>query len=89
MDNDYGSDYIVIEDADGEEYEMQVNFTLEYNGATYLVTMPASEELEPEVLFFRVEEGEETLLAFVDDEEELTALYELMLDDTFEEDEEE
>lgn len=89
MDNDYGSDYIVIEDADGEEYELQVNFTLEYNGATYLVTMPASEELEPEVLFFRVEEGEETLLAFVDDEEELTALYELMLDDTFEEDEEE
>ena len=75
MSEDYGSDFITIEDADGVEYELRVVSTLEYNGASYLATMPASEELEPELLYFKVvEDAEGDWLDFIKDESELEAV---------------
>ena len=34
MEDQYGSDYITIEDEDGVEYELEVLTTLDYNGST-------------------------------------------------------
>ena len=90
--DEYGSDFITITDEDGKEYELEVLSTLEYNGETYLAVVPAAEsqdELELEVSILKsVEEDGEQLLCGIEDEEELEAVYSLMMDSLYEEDEE-
>ena len=89
----YGDDIITITDDEGNEYELEVLSTLEYNGATYLALIPADDgddsegELEVSILKKVMEDGEEILVT-VDDEEELEAVYEVMMDMLYEEDEE-
>ena len=88
MSDQYGSDFITITDEDGVEYELEVLLTLEYNGASYLAAVPVAEELDPEVLVFRSEEEDgEPILAAIEDEEELEAVYSLIMDQLYEEDE--
>lgn len=87
----YGSDFISISDEDGNEYELEVLSTLEYNGFTYLAVVPAGEsqeELELEVSILKsVEEDGEEILCAIDDEEELQAVYDLIMDELYEEEE--
>ena len=87
----YGSDFISISDEDGNEYELEVLSTLEYNGSTYLAVIPAGQsqdalELEVSILKSLEEDGEEVLCA-IEDEEELQAVYDLIMDELYEEDE--
>ena len=42
----YGSDFLTIVDEDGNEFELEVLSTLEYNGSTYLAVIPAVESAE-------------------------------------------
>ncbi len=88
----FGDDFITITDEDGVEYELEVLCSVEYQGSTYLGVCPADqeevEELEISVLKVVEENGEEILEA-VTDEDELAAVYELLLDDYNEEMEEE
>ena len=44
MSNEYGSDFITIQDEDGAEYVLEILSTLEYNGFTYLAVVPAGEQ---------------------------------------------
>lgn len=85
----YGSDFITIADEDGTEYELEVLSTLEYNGGTYLAVIPAAESqdaLELEVSILKsVEEDGEPILCAIEDEEELQAVYELIMDSLYEE----
>ena len=88
MADQYGSDFITIMDEDGTEYELEVLTTLEYNGATYLAAMPASEELDPEILIFKsVEEDGENILSFIEDEAELEAVNSLITESLFQDSE--
>ena len=86
----YGSDFITIVDDDGKEYELEVLSTLEYNGNTYMAVIPAAEsqdEIELEVSILKsVEEDGESILCTIDDEEELSAVYDLIMDSLYEED---
>ena len=88
----FGDDYITITDEDGVEYELEVLCSVEYQGSTYLGVCPADSdenaELEVSVLKVVMENGEEILEA-VTDEEELAAVYDLLLDEYEEEPEEE
>lgn len=90
--SEYGDDFITITDEDGQEYELEVLMTVEYQGAEYLGVCPAgldeNAELEVSILKVEEEDGEEILCA-VTDEEELEAVYALMLDADEEEDEDE
>ena len=59
--DEYGSDFITIVDDDGNEYELEVLSTLEYNGEIYLAVVPAGESLEQfdlEVSIFKSVERE-------------------------------
>ena len=89
----YGSDFITIVDEDGTEYELEVLSTLEYNGSSYLAVVPAGESLEEyelEVSILKsVEEDGESILCAIEDEEELQAVYDLIMDALYEEEEEE
>ena len=92
MDNDFGSDFMTIVDEDGTEYELEVLSTLEYNGFTYLAVIPAGseegEDLEVSILK-SVEEDGEPILCAIEDEEELQGVYDLMMEEMYEEEEEE
>jgi len=89
----YGSDFITIVDEDGTEYELEVLSTLEYNGESYLAVIPAgesAEEFQLEVSILKsVEEDGESILCAIEDEAELEAVYDLIMDSLYEEDEEE
>ncbi len=92
MIDDFGSDFMTIVDEDGTEFELEVLSTLEYNGETYLaVTLADGEENDnPEVSILKsVEEDGEPILAAIEDEDELEAVYSLIMDQLYEEDEEE
>ena len=90
MANEYGSDFMTIIDEDGTEYELEVLSTLEYNGETYLAVTPATDEdVELEVSILKsVEEDGEPILCAIENEEELEAVYSLIMDQLYEEDEE-
>ena len=89
----YGSDFLTIVDDDGEEYELEVLSTLEYNGETYMAVIPAGESqdaLELEVSILKsAEENGEPILCSIDDEAELEAVYDLLMDSLYEEEDEE
>ena len=89
----YGSDFITIVDDDGQEYELEVLSTLEYNGDTYMAVIPAGEsqeQLHLEVSILKsVEEDGESILCTIDDEQELQAVYDLIMDSLYEEEDEE
>ena len=90
MDNEYGSDFMTIIDEDGTEYELEVLSELEYNGETYLAVTPAGadEDADLEVNILKsVEEDGEPILCAIEDEEELEAVYSLIMDQLYEEDE--
>ena len=94
MENNYGSDYMTIVDEDGTEFELEVLSTLEYNGFTYLAVVPAvdaDEDVDLEVSILKnVEEDGEPILCAIEDEEELKAVYDLIMDELYaEEDDEE
>ena len=89
----YGSGFITITDEDGKEYELEVLSTLEYNGCTYLAVIPAQDSqdtLQLEVSILKsIEEDGEPILCAIDDEQELEAVYGLIMDSLYEEDSEE
>ena len=92
----YGSDFFTIVDEDGTEYEIEVLCTVEYNGATYHAAILAGAEYENmdvlsnEVAILKsVEEDGEPILCAIEDEEELQAVYDLIMDELYAEDEEE
>ncbi len=88
MADEYGSDFITIADEDGKEYELEVLATVEYNGASYLAVVPADadegEGLEVSILRSTDEDGE-PLLCAIEDEAELQAVYDLIMDSLYEE----
>ena len=89
----YGSDFITITDNEGKEYELEVLSTLEYNGCTYMAVIPAGDSqdtLQLEVSILKsIEEDGEPILCTIDDEQELEAVYDLIMDSLYEEDSEE
>ena len=93
MADEYGSDFITIVDEDGTEYELEVLNTVEYNGVSYLAVIPADNgeadaDLEISILK-SIEEDGEPLLCAIEDEDELQAVYELIMDSLYEEEDEE
>ena len=80
----YGSDFITITDEDGTEYELEVLSTLEYNGNTYMAVIPAADSqdaLQLEVSILKsVEEDGQPILCAIEDQEELEAVYDLIMD---------
>ena len=89
MADNYGSDYLTIADDDGNEYELEILSTIEYNGATYHAVIPAYGEqdqgLRMEVSILKsVEEDGESILCVIEDEQELQAVNDLIMDMLYE-----
>ena len=87
----YGSDFMTIMDEDGTEYEFEVLTTVEYNGCSYLAVIPADGEqkaLDPyQVSILKsIEEDGESILCAIEDEAELEAVNNLIMDSLYNED---
>ena len=90
MADEYGSDFMTIVDEDGTEYELEILSTLEYNEQTYLAVIPATDEDQQDLevsILKSVEEDGEPILCAIEDEEELEAVYSLIMDELYEDDE--
>lgn len=90
MDDKFGSDYITIVNDEGQEYELEVLNTIEYNGVNYLAVIPAdANTTDPSTLqvaiIKSVEENGEPILYTVDDDDELEAVNSLLIDSLFDE----
>lgn len=87
MSEDYGANFITLTDDEGNEFVLEYVDALEKDGVTYMAFFPAVEDEADEesedyglvILKSVVENGEE-LLATVDDEGELDAVYELFME---------
>lgn len=93
MADEYGSDFITIVDEDGTEFELEVLTTLDYNGNSYLAVIPADDgeeqsDLEVSILKSVDEDGESILVA-IEDDAELEAVYNLIMDQLYDEDSDE
>ena len=91
MTDHYGSDFMTIVDEDGEEYELEVLSTVEFEGQTYLAVIPAGyeENEDPEVSILKsVKEDGEPILCAIEDQQELENVYNYIMDKLYEEAEE-
>ena len=98
MSDEFGSDYITIVDDDGQEFELEVIESMDYNGKTYMSFLPADmSEDDPDYGFIllRVVEDEngEEVFESIDDDDELQDVYErfmaLLYEDEDEDEEDE
>ena len=94
MSDEFGSDYITIVDDDGQEFELEVVDTMDYNGKTYTAFLPADmKEDDPDYGFILLREVEdekgETVFESIDDDDELQDVYEHFMVFLFDDDEEE
>ena len=87
MDEDYGGNYITIEDEDGQEFELEQLDTLEYKDNEYALFLPADmDEDDPDYgyIILRIDEQDgEEFYCSVDEEEELVAVYDLFMEKLF------
>ena len=90
MSEEYGGDFITIVDDDGQEFELEVLDTMDYNGETYTAFLPADmDENDPDygMIILRVvqDENGDDLYESIDDEEQLQDVYDhfmvLLFDD--------
>ena len=67
--SDYGNDFVVLTDDEGNEYEFEHLDTLEQNGETYMAFIPAEMSLDDEadlVILKLINEGtDEEMLAAI------------------------
>ncbi len=94
MNDEFGPDFITIVDDEGQEFELEVIESMDYNGKTYMSFLPADmKEDDPDYGFIllRVTEDENgnDIFESIDDEDELQDVYErfmvLLYDDEDEE----
>ena len=87
MGNEFGSDYMTIVDEDGQEYELEVLTSMEWNGASYLAVIPAGMDEEDQSLevsiLKSVEEDGEPILCAIEDDQELETVYNLIMDQLY------
>ena len=82
MNEEYGGDFVTIVDEDGQEFELEILDTLEMDGNTYTVFVPADigdmDVNDPDyglIILRTTEENGEEVYDSVDDEEELDRVY--------------
>lgn len=94
MSEDYGANFITLIDDEGNEFELEYVDALEKDGVTYMAFFPAVEDEADEdsedyglVILKSVLDNGEEMLATIDDEAELDAVYELFMEQILSEEE--
>jgi len=82
--SEFGNDYITISDDDGNEFDLEHLDTAEIDGKIYMAFLPADMDEDDEdfgliILSAIVRDGEE-VLATLDNDEELSMVYEFFIE---------
>ena len=92
MREEYGPTFITVTDEDGKEIVLEFVDALEYNGQQYQAFFPAETQDEGEdnpdnglVILKVLHEDGEDLLSTLDSDEELDAVYDLFMENLFDE----
>jgi uncharacterized protein YrzB (UPF0473 family) len=94
MSEEFGPTFITVTDDDGKEIALEFVDAVEYNGQMYQAFFPAETEGEEEdpdtglVILKVIHENGEDLLSTLDSEEELDAVYELLMESILEDEDE-
>ena len=89
MRDEFGPTFVTVTDEDGQELVLELLDSLEYNGVQYRAFYPAETEGEEEnpdaglILLKVIEEDGEELLSTPDTDEELQAVYDLFMEQLF------
>lgn len=93
MSDEYGNDYLSVTDEDGNTFELEHLDTIEYEGVLYMAFLPADMDENNEdygMVILKVEESDgEEILATVDDQVELEAVYDAFMKQLLDDGEEE
>ena len=95
MDEFFDRDIMTLTDEDGNDLEVELLDTVEYNGETYYAFLPAEMNLDEsyELIIMKLElDGDDESLVTLDDEEEYDEMYQIFSerqDELYEEDEDE
>jgi len=93
MSEDFGPTFITVTDEDGTEIVLEFVDALEHNGQMYQAFFPAETEDEEEdpdsglVILKVIHEDGEDLLSTLDSEEEAEKVYELFMENLFDDEE--
>ena len=92
---EFGPDFVTVTDEDGNDIELELVDALEHKGQTYMAFFPALEEDADEddeelglIILKSITENGEELLSTLDSDEELSEVYDLFMEQLFEDDEE-
>ena len=87
--SDYGSDFVSVTDEDGNEFELEHLDTIEVEDRIYMAFLPADMDENDDdygmVILEAIEENGEQILATIDDEIELEAVYTRFMEQLFDE----
>ena len=93
MSEDFGPTFITVTDEDGQEIVLEVIDALEHNGQLYQAFFPAETEDDEDnpdnglVILKVIHEDGEDLLSTLDSDEELDAVYDLFMENLFDDEE--
>ncbi len=84
MSEDFGNDFITIVDDEGNEFELELLDTIDYNGETFSAFLPTDmDEDDPDygliLLSVTVDENGEELFESIDDDEKLRQVHEMFM----------
>ena len=84
MSEEYGNDFITIIDDDGNEFELELLDTIDYNGETFSAFLPTDmDEDDPDygliILRIIVDENGDELFESIDDDDKLQEVYEMFM----------
>lgn len=84
MSEDFGNDFITIVDDEGNEFELELLDTIDYNGETFSAFLPTDmDEDDPDygliLLSVAVDENGEELFESIDDDEKLQQVHEMFM----------
>ena len=98
MSEDFGNNYVVLTDEDGNEVEFEHIDTVEVDGETYMAFIPAELAVDEEadvdgelVILKVVEEDGEEVLVSVEDDDEADRVFDIVMErveDMYEDDDE-
>lgn len=81
--NEFGNDYIVVTDEEGNELELEFIMSFDYEDKSYMAFLPADmDEDDPDfgyVILKVVEEDGEEIFVTVDDEDELQGAFDTLV----------
>ncbi len=84
MSEDFGNDFITIVDDEGNEFELELLDTIDYNGETFSAFLPTDmDEDDPDygliLLSVTVDENGEELFESIDDDDKLQQVHEMFM----------